>query len=1461
KYHFDNLPNLKEGASFTIQVQDNTIRPQAYNEEVTYDGTSPMRKNIYLRNEVYTGIGRLMDQYGVPVANALVKVDSNLTTRSSNEGFFMIKMHHPLPFNVQVIADGYDNIGYSPEWTSSDIEKRTEFDDGQTRGQARNQWTQTIRSSRIVTEYKEERPNARIDASFFGIGERPLRAIYNSYIPTTETLKGNIEFAEKTMQSNQGVVFINARLNGELVRAKIDFEGDDFKKSDRLKAGEEYVFTAPDGTINFTITPFDRGPRFVQFFGEIEMSASRNETINIDLDQATLVTGIISNIETDEVLSEVKVTVEGMDFNDETDEDGRYRLYLPSNEEYTIIAKRSQYNRVDTLLLIQEGRTDLNLKMQMRDPSLPDFKTLAGYPIEIDLLESLSDGFMLSGILTYDGNDLFKPSDDDETTMEFLEVIVEADDDDPENAIPTVNFYFETAELEVKAFDFAPVTVEGNPMIELRMLESDDDEVASKAFIGGTELTLDLESNPTFSAFPFDFPNASIKNKEREDYIKDQLEDLGFEVEGKTADEIAGMTDQAKFLFNELNFESVFISPGANSPNLSEDTEFSLTYEDDSADFEGSLDFRKDTTKDESKDDDYVVSKFAMTKLLIAKDSSTLDKDGINMEGAMEFPKMIGVKMKLKDNRLNIDKLSIGQNFSINELTFALDKDRPITGSMSTWQLQIHKLSVYGLGTRNIGFGFGGDIRLKKDAAAAQDTAAHLIINSMNLINKEEEGITFSADLSIREKGINVGPLKVSQESGKSVEVSLSREDWAFELKAQNLKLETTKNNAVAKRVFPLEILDLRMKSKDWSVFVAMKPNIDIEFGVMKVKISKFLLNFGYDMSMDDMNSILAMTDDERAAFFDSPAKKNRANLTAEDYKVLTAQMERYHEQGKPVPTAMVQAAVDYTNYVQSLNQKFGSGKLNQSDIDILKAEIAKKQAEGKTVPSVYTQAVAEWESKSQFDKDKLNELSGIGGDELLDDDKISWAIGISGGIQFPVKGIDTRIHASVLLARNNDAIDFRVNEILLQMEQPSFKLFVSAELSLGGEKVGFAAQGEMETVKKKFAANFKFFKYTNNPGFELGAGILVSTAIITGPIQWHALGGGFDFDTYKQKYKVYLQGAAGPAGLPQGVSSLDDIYVSILFEVQRCGAQPIIEGRAKYTVKGRDFGQVEMKLDFCLLSAYLKVSQSVDLLAGAVTLRVTGMVYILKKGNSAAAFIGVSGRMTDVTGIFQANADLLVGVNFTPDSNTPQSVYNSYNTLPSIAKPGRRFHGIAVTASLDVPSKSGNYGVTIGGFTAIGVKFSVSGSASAYIFKSFDRTDFQVRGTLQASASGELIILGSTFIGGSASVGLTLEGGYVNRWYFNASGYLKMEVYNDRNLSCGSVKMATTRICAPSFPYPCRCSWWGPFPHDCSTCWTPSPCETIPNLFALPKFKTCANLSFSASFEQGKSPRISASK
>ena len=65
-------------------------------------------------------------------------------------------------------------------------------------------------------------------------------------------------------------------------------------------------------------------------------------------------------------------------------------------------------------------------------------------------------------------------------------------------------------------------------MIEMRMLESSDPDVASKAVIGAKELTLQFESNAKLSGFPFDFPNATMKNKDRKEDILGQLQDLGF---------------------------------------------------------------------------------------------------------------------------------------------------------------------------------------------------------------------------------------------------------------------------------------------------------------------------------------------------------------------------------------------------------------------------------------------------------------------------------------------------------------------------------------------------------------------------------------------------------------------------------------------------------------------------------------------------------------------------------------------------------------------------------------------------------------------------------------------------------------------------------------------------------------------------------------------------------------------
>jgi len=978
----------------------------------------------------------------------------------------------------------------------------------------------------------------------------------------------------------------------------------------------------------------------------------------------------------------------------------------------------------------------------------------------------------------------------------FSDVIVNMEDGDDENCIPIEDFSFESAELNAIAYGFVPVRITGSPLIELRMLEAEGLNTSNTAVVGGPNLSLQFESESKFSAFPFSFPSATIYNIERRDLLIEKLNEVGVDISGMNADEIEEATSSgsANEIYNKYGFERQFIPSGKRIADISLSNNYHIEYEEDEnlADaYEG-----------------YAVSTFAFTKLLVEKDQSLLTQNGIEMQGALELPKIIGTKLKVKDNRVGIDKLIVGQNFSINELTFQVRPNDPIRASIKTWQARLSSMSMYGLGTANLGLGFGGDIILKKDSNRSAQDSSHLTINSFRIINTADAGLTISADLSLKSKGLKVGPLKVTPGENNSISMSLAPSTFAFEIGASNLKLETSARNEVSKKIFPLEIQQFNLRSNDWATFLALKPNIEFNFGVIKVQLDRFLLNYGYDMDMDAMNSLMTMTEEERTAYFASNSNNNSNYYYEEQYEHILRTIQTIEEEGVEVPARYTEYITGYENFI--------NGNYLQDD-------------------------------------NGPNFTETISGDELLDEDDISWAVGIAGGLKFPIKGFDTKLHANVLLARNNSNIDFRINEILLKMEQPAFRLNAAASISFSQDKTGFEAQAEVETIKKKFGAGFKYYKYKGG-GFELGANLLVKAQINTGPVTWHSIGGGFNFNTAHQKYYVWVEGSLGPVGTPPEVMLVDDAKIDILFDNKACGDNPVISGYATLKTKGQEMGKLFTTIDFCRSQAYLKLSKEMDVLDGLATMNLNGLVYVLKDGNQGRAYLGLSAYVQDKYNILKGNGQFSLGINFKPTNHTPSAVRSHYNNLPSFTKPSNRFNGLFLNAKLSIPSKNGKFGISIGDFDLASFKYHAYANAKAQAYKSFDNNRFLAKGKLNLSAGGRLIFLGSTFIGGQVTAKLNVSGGRDNSWYFNASGNIRMEVYNKNSLSCGSFKIGTYEECGTIY-YPCG-AWYCLGLCD----WCPKyVCVTLPKL--MPDFKTCFGVGFTAKSRQGHGTKVSFNK
>ena len=457
--------------------------------------------------------------------------------------------------------------------------------------------------------------------------------------------------------------------------------------------------------------------------------------------------------------------------------------------------------------------------------------------------------------------------------------------------------------------------------------------------------------------------------------------------------------------------------------------------------------------------------------------------------------------------------------------------------------------------------------------------------------------------------------------------------------------------------------------------------------------------------------------------------------------------------------------------------------------------------------------------------------------DVVLTDSQVNWAFGFAGGVQLDqLKGGKFKSDAAFVVGDKGRGVEIEFGSIDLAIEQSSFKAYASIKLATSGEKVGFEGKGGLETMSRSFDASLKFYKLPR--GIEFGATVAVSTSIVTGSITWTKIGGGVDFNTQDNKYKVIFLGAATPTGTPASVTEFKNITVSVLFETNTCGPKPVVEGSLDWFNQRSFYCNAKVKLDFCRMLLLGTIDCQKEIYEGT-NARLNATVFFTTR----SLFVGASVQ-TQVLGA-NVNGSFMFGVenNFN-DGNTPAEVrrYAGMIRRDYLDNNGSTLNGVYLKASLDSRgSSSGNYWIA-----SYSVSYSVFNEFELlYAWKS---GNFFLRNNLNASFDARASLLGATIHGG-AGIRLDISGGRNNYdgWFFNASGGISAYMNNGggENLSCNSqlIKACYTRVpCGLS----CCCGrWWRPRAPRCSVnyCNMPYPCGV--------SFKVCLNLSFRASYSQ----------
>jgi hypothetical protein len=477
--------------------------------------------------------------------------------------------------------------------------------------------------------------------------------------------------------------------------------------------------------------------------------------------------------------------------------------------------------------------------------------------------------------------------------------------------------------------------------------------------------------------------------------------------------------------------------------------------------------------------------------------------------------------------------------------------------------------------------------------------------------------------------------------------------------------------------------------------------------------------------------------------------------------------------------------------------------------------------------------------------------------DEAIDEAQTNWAIGISGGIEFPIKQMKVAVKGTVLFGNINNKIQAAVNEIELNINSDSaFSLKAKVGMTFDDTKQGFEADGEFRSLGKGFAAGFKYYAYSNGT-FELGARLKASlgpTGVTTGPINWFSIGGGFNCNTNTQVYEVFFSGEVSTAGTPKAAAYLNIERIGLLFDLGKCpGGQPVFDGSAELFIKNESWGKLTTKFDFCKMTMLITVTGSVPLVKGLVKIPVSGIVYGLapQGGKDGAFFMSVNASLSGVFNSYvNGNAFIALGINYNNNHPlAPQEIKNIWNDISYNAKDnsGTVLNGIYLSANMSVPNKNGSFGVSIAGFKVFNVTYDVNASGSFKLYYKFSNNNLLANATVKANASGSMTILGFSLYG-SAYVNGTVNGGYDNSWYLNGDLAMGFQVYNRASASCNNISFPDA--CTDTY-YPCG-PWYWVFR---DWCYAGQLCVSD---ITKPSFKACFDAKLGFNFRQGQTPSIS---
>lgn len=1199
----------------------------------------------------------LKNQHGEPIAGAKLTHGSGAIATSNQNGEFVLNVQFSPSVeadpSVTLLADGYltDDINLSTFSKSNNTEETTDF--------GRSFWNAQVQELRTLTSGKfEELGNEDAFEENFEDYNTNLQTFYKQDSVGATSIEHVVRIRTYVLDDKNKKQYVS----GSLV----------FKEEnvDIPEEGITKLLHTKGTTLKGEVTNKDKKAEVLyleeEFSVDFDAPTNKKDTVEVEvkLTEAILVAGVVTSFREDssKIGVEADVTLSAEDLDEvETDKEGHFEIWLEKDaEEVELTLTKKGFNNIkwafttkiktkeekirdfvnkendDFEYTTVEALKDLQLGIYRRDSTIPDFKTLQGFAIDVESIKRVDgDTYLMSGSIDLSEEESIYELDEEEE-LTFEEAEVEVDDYDEENAVlidDDTDLVQET--LNLKLFNYAKVESNNENegitnFIKLVKLKLDGRESLGK--IGGVGLKFKPEkilkktADPIFQEFDLvpDVPekqgdvafNNDITDKNKQKLLDANAKQEAKKKEGKYDVVAEGAEKEEKPELKKYKEKEkdapiipVFVSGGKKLANFNEELAFKLEYPGDVDALE---------RKDEKDDDGKPTGKkekidlglgLGFSVLLDEDKEASLTKDGVVFAGDLAFPMM--KKIGIEGYMPIVEKLLLApkEDLPMREIRFAKRASEDGSGKpyyvrlgvAGSWRFEIDKIQVFDDFSNA---GFGGKL--------FTDKKNHLIVHSM-AVRKANGSVYPFLDMEFPEEGFKIKNLILKSPEDQHILLGYNFDDEAYEVEA-GVRMEVTKNtNKMIKDLFPLEVEKLVYNTAG-KFYVAVKVGRTVNAGPVKINIRKVLFNKGGAVPWSEMLQTLQRSNEE---------------------------------------TAELNKTTKYNNaYYRTLNEKR-----------------------------------------------VLNRDSNVGGYEVmqeeddieLEEGEVDWAFGIAGGAQVDkLKGVNSKADASFVFGERDGQFTIQFNSIDIVMESTAFKAFFSLNLSTSGDRVGFEGKGEMDTMKHRWGASLKLYKLPN--GIEFGASIVTSTyGLITGPVMWTSVGGGIDINTETNKYTVFFKGSGTTTGMSPEVSEFRNIEVEVLFETEACGAVPVLKGTGDWYLKKEKYCSATVLFDFCRLIILANIDCTKELIKGSEA-NIQATIYL----TTGSVFIGANVK-TVVLGM-NANAVFVLGFNNNFfGANVPREVayYKDLINSRYLIKGNSTLNGIYLEATLGMQKEgSGDYTV-----------------------------------------------------------------------------------------------------------------------------------------------------------------------